>query len=93
MKIGLLRRKNYHRTYIEDISSRFDEIRPVVLHLEVRLPEKPLNPKNIGEAIKGPHRKFRREDLFVQYGKNKNVSLPLATIRIKPLPDVTKVLC
>ena len=36
----------------EDILSRFYQVRPVVLHLEVRLLEKPITPNNIGEEKK-----------------------------------------
>ena len=54
---------------IEDNWSIFDQLIPVVSHLEVCLPEKPLTPENIGESFKGHHRKFWKEDLFVQYDK------------------------
>ena len=40
-------------TDLEDFSSIFDQVRPVVSHLEVRFLEKPLTPKNIGGALKG----------------------------------------
>ena len=69
----------------------FYQLRPVVSHLEFRLPEKPPTPKNIGENLKGPQRQFRKGYLFVQYGKNQNVSLLLDHIAIKFLTDVTKV--
>ena len=36
--------------------SIFDKVRPVVSNLEVIIPEKPLTPKNIGEALKNPQR-------------------------------------
>ena len=91
-KISLFRRKSYQRTYIEEICSRFDQVRPVASHLEVRLPKKPPTPKNIGYALGGPQRKFRKEALFVQYDKNKNVSLLSVPIPIKSLPEGTKVL-
>ena len=45
-------------TDIEDICSIFDQVVPVVSHPEVSLPEKPLTPKNIGEYLKVPQRKF-----------------------------------
>ena len=64
----------------------------MVSHLEVRLPKKPSTPKNIGDALGGPQRKFWREALFFQYDKNKNGSLLPAPIPIKSLPEVTKVL-
>ena len=64
----------------------------MVSHLEVRLPKKPPTPKNIGDALGGPQRKFWKESLFVQYEKNKIVSLLSAPIPIKPLPEGTKVL-
>ena len=43
--------------YLEEICSKFDQVRQVVSHLELRLTEKPLTPNNIGEALKGPKRK------------------------------------
>ena len=55
VNISLFRRKRYQRTYLEEICSRFDQVRPVVSHIEVRLPDKPPTPKNIGEALKVPH--------------------------------------
>ena len=58
VKISLRRRKSYQRIDFEEICSRFDQFRPVVSHLEVRLPKKPPIPKNIGEGLKGPQRKF-----------------------------------
>ena len=51
VKISLLRRKIYQRTDIEEIRSRFYQVRPVVSHIEVCIPEKPLTPKKIGEAL------------------------------------------
>ena len=77
---------------MENIWSRFDKVVPVVSHLEVHLPNKPLTPRSTGEAIKGPRRKFWKEYLFVQYDKNKNIILLLSPMLIKSLPDVTKVL-
>ena len=38
-KISLIRRKIYQRTDLEEICSRFDQVRPVVSHLEVLLPK------------------------------------------------------
>ena len=58
IKISLCRRKSYQRTDIEEIRSRFDQVRPVVSHLEVRLPKKPPTPKNIGEDLSGTQRQF-----------------------------------
>ena len=75
IKTRLCRRKSYQITDLEEIRSRFDQVRPVVSHLEVRLPKKPPTPKNIGDALGGPQRKFWKEALFVQYEKNKNVGL------------------
>ena len=77
---------------LEYICSRFDQVRPVVSHLEVRLPKKPPTPKNIGDALGGRLRQFWKEAFFVQYDKNKNVSLLSAPIPIKSLPEGTKVL-
>ena len=50
-------------------------------------------PKNIDEDFKVLQRKLRREALFVQYDKNKNVKLLSEPLKTKPLLDVTKVLC
>ena len=83
VNISLCRRKSYHRTDLEDICSIFDQVRPVVSHIEVRLPEETPTPNNIGEYLKVPHRQFRKEDLFVQYEKNKDVSLLSVPIPIK----------
>ena len=43
--IRLCIRNRYHGTHIEDIHFIFDQVRPVVSHNEVFLPEKPINPK------------------------------------------------
>ena len=64
IKIGLCRRKSYQWTYFEEIRSIFDQVRPVVSHLEVRLQKKPPTPKNIISALGGPQRKFWKEALF-----------------------------
>ena len=66
IKISLCRRKSYQRTYLEEICSRFDQVRPVVSHLQVLLPKKPLTPNNLGDALGGPQRQFWKESLFVQ---------------------------
>ena len=92
IKISLCRRKIYQRTDLEEIRSRFYQVRPVVSHLEVLLPKKIPTPKNIGDALGGPQRQFWKEAFFVQCDKNKNVSLLSATIPIKPLTEGTKVL-
>ena len=52
IKISLCRWKSYQRTYLEYICSIFDQVRPIVLHLEFRLPKKSPTPKNIGESLK-----------------------------------------
>ena len=44
IEISLCRRKSYQITYLEEIRSRFDQVRPVVSHLEVCLPKKPPTP-------------------------------------------------
>ena len=92
IKISLCRRKIYQITDLEEIRSRLDQVRPVVSHLEVRLPKKPPTPKNIGDALGGPQRQLWKEALFVQYDKNKNVSLLSAPIPIKSLPKGKKFL-
>ena len=48
INISLCIRKSYQRTDLEEIRSRFDQVRPVVSHIEVRLPKKPTTPNNIG---------------------------------------------
>ena len=58
VNISLCIRKSYQRTYLEDIYSIFDQFRTVVSHIDFFLPDKPLTPKKIGEALKGPQRKF-----------------------------------
>ena len=65
IKISLCRRKSYQRTDLEEIRYRFYQVRPVVSHLEVRLPKKPPTPNNIGDALGGPQRQFWKEALFV----------------------------
>ena len=86
IKISLCRSKIYQRTDLEEILSRFYQVRPVVSHLEVLLPKKLPTPKNIGYALGGPQRQFWKEALFVQYDKNKNVILLSDPIPIKSLP-------
>ena len=92
VNIVIFLRKSYQRTYLEDIWFICDQVRTVVSHLEAKLPEKHLTPKNVGEAIKGHQRNFCKEALFLKYDKNKNFSLLLSPIPIKALPDITKVL-
>ena len=75
VNISLCRSKRYQRIYIEDICSRFYQVRIVVSHLEFCLPMKNPTPKKISEALKGPKRQFCKEYLFVQYDKKKNVIL------------------
>ena len=64
----------------------------MVSYLEVRLPKKPPTPKNIGDDLCGPQRQLWKEALFVQYDKNKHISLLSAPIPIKYLPEGTKIL-
>ena len=92
IKINICIRKIYQITDLEDTRPRFDQVRPVVSHLEVRLPNKPPRPKKIGEGLSVPHKQFWKEDLFVQYNKNRNFSLISAPISIKPPPEGTRVL-
>ena len=56
VNISLFRRKIYQRTDLEEICSIFDQVRPVVLHIEAHLTKKPLTPRNIGEGLKGDQR-------------------------------------
>ena len=67
INISLCIRKSYQRKYLEEILSRFYQVRPVVSHLEVFLPKKPPTPNNIGDALGGLQRKLWKEALFVQY--------------------------
>ena len=67
--------ERYQRTDIEEIGSIFDQVRPVVSHIEACLPNKPPAPKNIGEGLRVPQRQLGKEYLSVKYDKNKNVSL------------------
>ena len=93
VNISLCKRKSYQITDLEEIRYQFDQFRPVVSHLEVRLPKKSPTPKNVCECLKVPQRKFWKEYLFVQYDKNKNVRLLSAPIPIKYLPERKKILC
>ena len=88
VRISLCRSKRYQITDIEDICSRFDQVKHVVSHLEVRLSNKPPTPKNIGKGLKYPQRQFWKEALFVQYDKTKNVILLSDPIPIKSFPEV-----
>ena len=89
-KIIVCIRKSYQRTDIEKIHSKLHQVRPVVSHLGVLLPEKPLIPNNIGQALKGNLRQLQKEHSFVQYHKNKNIGLLLDPIPIKSLPEGKK---
>ena len=75
INISICRIRIYQSTYIEEIRPRFNQVIPVVSNIAVCLPEKHLTPKKIGEDLKGPQRQFWKEDLFVQYNKNKNSNL------------------
>ena len=70
VNISLCIRKSYQRTDLEEICSRFDQVRPVVSHIEILLPKKPTTPNNIGEGLKVLQRQFWKEYLFVIYDKN-----------------------
>ena len=75
VNISLCRRKIHQITDLEYICSRFDQVRPVVSNIEVRLPKESPTPNNIGKGLKGPQRKFWKEYLFFQYENNKIVSI------------------
>ena len=64
----------------------------MVSHLEVSLTKNHPKPNNIVDDLGGSQRKLRKEVLFVQYDKNKNISLLSAPTPIKSLPEGTKVL-
>ena len=93
INISLYSRKICQRTDLEDIRSIFGQVILVVSHLEVLLPKKPPTPKNIGEGLSSPQKKFWKEAMFVQYDNNKIVSLLSDPIPIKSLPEGTKVFC
>ena len=92
VNFSLWGRKSYQRTDLEDICYIFDQVRPVVSHLEFLLQKKHSTPKNIDEYLKVPWRKLQKEALFVNYDKNKNVSLISDPITIISLPEGKKVL-
>ena len=54
--ISLCKRKPYNITDLEEIPSRFDQVRPVVSNIEFCLPNKHPTPNNISECLKGPQR-------------------------------------
>ena len=87
VNISICRTKSYQRTYLEEIWYIFDEFISVVSRIEVCLSEIPLTPNNIDEYLKFPQRQFCKEVLFVQYNKNKNVSLLSDPTPIKSLSD------
>ena len=92
VNISICRRKSYQRIDIEDTRSIFDKVRPIVSHLEVNLPKETSIKNNISEGLKFSQRQWRKEDLFVKYDKNKNMSLLQDTTPIKPLPE-GKTIC
>ena len=63
--ISIFIRKSYQMTDLEWIWSMFDQVIPVVSHIEVNLPEKHIAPNNIGEAIKVTRKQIWKEALFV----------------------------
>ena len=68
----------------------FDQVRPMVSHIEVSLPDKYLTTNNIGEALKDTQRQLWKEALFMQYENNKNVRLLLDPIPIKSFSEGKK---
>ena len=52
ININLCRRKSYQGKDLEEIRSIFDQVKSVVLHLEVSLPKNPLTPKTLEILIK-----------------------------------------
>ena len=83
--------KSYQKIDHEGICSIFDPVRPVVSHLEFRLPNKPPTSKNIGKGLKISYIQFWKESLFVQYEKKINVSLPSAPTPIKSLTEGNEI--
>ena len=45
---------------LEELRSIFHQVIPMVSHIAFHLPEDPLNPKNIGEYLKGSQKKIRK---------------------------------
>ena len=86
IKISLCQNKIYQRTDLEGIRTIFDQVLPLVSHIEVYLPEKKLNLNNIGESLKDPQHQLQKEFLFVNYDNKENVKLILDSIPIKSLP-------
>ena len=60
VNVRLFRRKSYHSKVLEEIQYRFDQFIPMVSHIDVHLPNKPLSLKRIGEALKGTQRPLRK---------------------------------
>ena len=75
INISLCIRNIYQRTDLEDICPIFYLSRPVFSNLELCLPEKPISPKNIGEALKCHRRPFCKEYLFCNMTRTKMSAL------------------
>ena len=88
MNISLSQHKIYQCIYLEELCFIFDQVIPVVSRIEFHLPDNPNTPKNIGEALKGPQRKFWKEALSFQYYNKSYVNLLSAFIPMKYLPGV-----
>ena len=71
VNISLWKKKSYQRTYIEEICSKLDQVRPVAPNIEVCIPKKTLTPNDIGVDLKGSQRKFLKEYLFVEHKRKK----------------------
>ena len=54
IKIILCRSKSYQRIYLEKNCSIFDQVRPVVSHIEFLIPRKPPTPKNNVDSLGVP---------------------------------------
>ena len=69
--ISLCRRKKYQMADIEEIRSRFDQVRPVVSHLEVHILKKSTTPKNIGEDLGGPQKNSGKKPFLFNMTRKK----------------------
>ena len=88
INISLFRRKSYQRTDIEDIRSTFDQVRPLVSHLEFCIPNKPPTPNNIDEILSGLQRLFWKEALF--FNMTKTNIYPFFRYHHNQIPPLSK---
>ena len=92
VNISLWKRKYFQCTDSEEIGYRFNHIILGVSDFEVCIWHKPIVPNNIWASLKVTQHHLWKEDLFVQYVKNKNINLLSVLLPIKYIPKVVKVL-